>query len=494
MAEVEQPNPRHNNQLELIPKLVPTCQTPAVDGMVVHPNSPKSIANRKAVMEFLLINHPLDCPVCSQAGECFLQDYSYRYGRSESRFVEDKIKQPVKNLGPHVKLYADRCIMCTRCIRFTRKITGTNELGVLGRGNMEQIDLFPGKALDNEMSGNVIDICPVGAMLDKDFLFSQRVWFLSRTPSIDGLTASGDNIWIEHNEGRICRIKPRTNPQVNKWWISDEIRYGWSFVHDETRLTEPRRMQYAQQTACDWTRACKDAAAALKGAKRIALLASPMLSCEDAYLLAKLVRVIDKQAHLAVGPIPIEGQDKTFPGGYTVHAEKCPNSRGVRRALQLAAGDDEQILDAEQLTEKLADKATDVEAVLLTGNYPKPWATPELTKALGKKLIVLLDTLQSPLAEKADVLLPSTTWAEKSGTFENAAGRLQTFQCAIPTPGDARAEAQIALDLASACRLDWPELFDPAAARAEMAGPFADQLHHPELEQPPKLKMQYVAL
>ena len=384
--------------------------------------------------------------------------------------------------------------MCTRCIRFTRKITGTNELGVLGRGNMEQIDLFPGKALDNEMSGNVIDICPVGAMLDKDFLFSQRVWFLSRTPSIDGLTASGDNIWIEHNEGRICRIKPRTNPQVNKWWISDEIRYGWSFVHDETRLTEPRRMQYAQQTACDWTRACKDAAAALKGAKRIALLASPMLSCEDAYLLAKLVRVIDKQAHLAVGPIPIEGQDKTFPGGYTVHAEKCPNSRGVRRALQLAAGDDEQILDAEQLTEKLADKATDVEAVLLTGNYPKPWATPELTKALGKKLIVLLDTLQSPLAEKADVLLPSTTWAEKSGTFENAAGRLQTFQCAIPTPGDARAEAQIALDLASACRLDWPELFDPAAARAEMAGPFADQLHHPELEQPPKLKMQYVAL
>ncbi len=175
LAEIEAPNPRNDNKLELIPKLMPTCQTAAADGMVVRTNSPKSIANQKAVMEFLLINHPLDCPVCDQAGECHLQDYSFQYGRAESRFEEQKIKQAVKDIGPNVKLYSDRCIMCTRCVRFTREITGTNEVGVIGRGNMEQIDVFPGSPLDNELSGNIVDLCPVGAMLDKHFQFTQRV-------------------------------------------------------------------------------------------------------------------------------------------------------------------------------------------------------------------------------------------------------------------------------------------------------------------------------
>ena len=165
LAEVASPDPK-TGKLTLIPKLMPTCQTPASDGMVVTTNSPKSIANQKAVMEYLLINHPLDCPVCDQAGECHLQDYSFKYGRGESRFEEDKIKQPVKDIGPHVKLYSDRCIMCSRCVRFTREVTGTAEIGVFGRGAMEQIDVFPGKPLANELSGNVVDICPVGALLD----------------------------------------------------------------------------------------------------------------------------------------------------------------------------------------------------------------------------------------------------------------------------------------------------------------------------------------
>src|SRR5690606_10022541 len=178
LAEVSAPNPRNDNRLEPIPKLLPTCQTPCGEGQVVYTDSPKSIANQKAVMEYLLINHPVDCPVCDQAGECYLQDYSYQYGRGQSRFHEDKIKQPKKDLGPHVLLYSDRCIMCSRCVRFCREVTGTSELIVEGRGNAEQIDIFPGEALDNELSANVIDLCPVGALLDKDFLFTQRVWFL----------------------------------------------------------------------------------------------------------------------------------------------------------------------------------------------------------------------------------------------------------------------------------------------------------------------------
>jgi NADH-quinone oxidoreductase subunit G len=190
-------------------------------------------------MEYLLINHPVDCPVCDQAGECHLQDYAYQFGRTNARFQEDKIKQPKKDVGQHVLLYSDRCIMCTRCVRFTREITGTGELMVQGRGAREEIDVFPGLALDNELSANVIDICPVGALLDKDFLFQQRVWFLKKTPSIDGITASGDNIFIEHNKGEIYRLKPRPNLDVNKWWITDEVRYGWKFVHSPHRLRLP---------------------------------------------------------------------------------------------------------------------------------------------------------------------------------------------------------------------------------------------------------------
>ncbi|MED6308088.1 MAG: 2Fe-2S iron-sulfur cluster-binding protein, partial [Planctomycetota bacterium] len=157
LAEIWQPNPRNDNKLEYLGKLVPTCSTPAADGMVVSTNTPHAIANQKAVMELLLVNHPVDCPVCDQAGECHLQDYSYQYGRGQSRFQEDKNKQPKKDVGPNVLLYSDRCIMCTRCVRFTREVTGTAELLVEGRGAREQIDVFPGLALDNELSGNVID-------------------------------------------------------------------------------------------------------------------------------------------------------------------------------------------------------------------------------------------------------------------------------------------------------------------------------------------------
>ena len=240
LVEVWAPNPRNDNKLEAIPKLLPACQTPAADGQVVHIDSPKATANQRAVMEYLLINHPVDCPVCDQAGECSLQDYAYRYGRSASRFEETKIKQPKKDLGPDILLYSDRCIMCSRCVRFTREVTGTCELMVEGRGAQESIDVFPGRALDNELSGNVIDLCPVGALLDKDFLFQQRVWYLTRTPSIDGLTSGGDNISVEHNHGVVYRIKPRTNLEVNTWWISDEIRWGWKFIHDESRRRMPR--------------------------------------------------------------------------------------------------------------------------------------------------------------------------------------------------------------------------------------------------------------
>jgi len=462
LGEVWAPNPRNDNQLEPIPRLMPTCQTPAGDRQEVYTNSPKALANQKAVMEYLLINHPLDCPICDQAGECYLQDYSYRYGRGESRFEEDKIKQPKKDLGENVYLYSDRCIMCTRCVRFTCEVTQTNELCVVGRGSMEQIDLFPGLALDNPMSGNVVDICPVGALLDKDFLFKQPVWFLKATPSIDGLTAAGDNIFIHHNEGWIYRIKPRKNLNVNKWWISDEIRYGWKFVHSEDRLTNPSRLQYGDRVPTTFAKAYAEVEESLtaiaKGGGRIAALISPMISCEEAYLVADYVRHWHEdptQAILGMGPVPVSGEDQIFPPGakendanaYTIRAEKAPNARGVKRILKSFAGIDGKVRSDVLSYEAFLEAVKDAEAVIVTGNYPSEWVTKDLTKALARKFVVLIDTLPSELTKKANVVLPGATWAEKAGTFENVNHRLQAFERAIHPIEGTKCEGQILTDL-----------------------------------------------
>jgi NADH-quinone oxidoreductase subunit G len=457
LAECFAPNPK-TGQLEpfMGGKLMPTCQTPASDGMVVYTDSPKSVQNQKAVMEYLLINHPLDCPVCDQSGECFLQDYSYQYGRSVSRFEEQKVKQPKKDLGPHVFLYSDRCIMCTRCVRFTREVTKTAELLVQGRGNKEEIDIFPGVPLDNELSANVVDLCPVGALLDKDFLFAQRVWFLKETPAIDPITASGDNIWIHHNEGKVYRIKPRTNLAINKWWITDEVRYGWNFVHSPDRLTTPMRRQYGVRVETDYARAYDETIDGLRAAatsgKRAALLVSPMLTCEEAFALASAVRSIDKNAVLAVGPVPTHGQDRTYPPGdpkgFKVSAEKAPNARGVRRVLESFGV---KVLAYDEFLAALGKGSgkSDIGAALITGNYPSDWVTDDLVTALSGKFVALIDTLPTRLAETADIVLPGATFAEKAGTFENVSNTLQAFEQAIAPIGGAKSEGQIAIDLAA---------------------------------------------
>lgn len=507
LAEVSQPNPRNDNKLELIPKLVPTCQTPAVDGAVVHLRSPKSVANQKSVMEMLLINHPLDCPVCDQAGECSLQDYSYRYGNSQSRFMEAKLKQPKKDVGPNILLYSDRCIMCSRCVRFTREVTGTHELGIFGRGSAEQIDVFPGKALDNELAGNVVDICPVGALLDKDFLMTMRVWNLTRTASIDGVTASGDNLSVETNEGKVYRFKPRTNMDVNLWWTSDEIRYSWKFVHSPDRFTKPMRRTHGVLEACDWEQAHRTVvrrlaaagsatgAGAGLGEGELLVVLSPMLPSEEAHLLAKLALKLAPSAKLAIGPVPIDGEDKTFPGDYTVLAEKAPNARGVRRALEQLV-DADAILDADGAEELLAGGS--IGRVLLTGNYPSEWVTPAFRAALQKAeaFTVLIDTLPTGLTERdeVDVVLPGSTWLEKAGCFENHRGRLQSFEAALPPLEGTRPEGRIALELLALLDGGRAAKYDAEKIRAEMGGAFVDEVYGPEGEAVLTSDVEYVEL
>jgi NADH-quinone oxidoreductase subunit G len=487
-----------------MPQLKPTCQTDCTDGMVVSTDSPRSIANQKSVMELLLINHPVDCPVCDKAGECYLQDYSHEYGRGQSRFLEEKVKNPKKDIGPDILLYSDRCIMCTRCVRFTREVTGTDELMVDGRGDREMIDVFPGKPLDNPLAGNVVDLCPVGALLDKDFLFQQRVWFLTKTPSIDGLTASGDNLFVEHNDGKVHRIKPRTNMDVNTWWITDEVRRGWKHVHSESRIRLPRvrgldafePSQAAQAWKAGLAKAQGTVAGAVNAGKRAAIMVSPMLSCEDAFELASWVLALDPNAELAVGPVPFAGEDRTFKGGFTMYAEKAPNARGVRRVLEALAArrGGGSVHDAASFV--AAVRAGKIGTAVVSGNYPSDWVTPELRDACMHLPMVVIDTLENPLCAMAECVLPGATWVEKAGTFENVKGRLQAFLRAIEPIDFARAECQVGSDLRAAFAGSRAATVNPALVRAAMAKVpglerFATDVHVPDLSFTQASDMQF---
>ncbi len=474
LAEVWAPN--RAGTLEAMPQLKATCHTECSEGMVVYTDSPRSLANQKAVMEFLLINHPVDCPVCDKAGECYLQDYSYEYGRGQSRFLEEKVKNPKKDIGQNILLYSDRCIMCTRCVRFTREVSGTDELMVDGRGDREMIDVFPGRALNNELAGNVVDICPVGALLDKNFLFQQRVWFLTRTPSIDGLTASGDNIFVGHNGGAVHRITPRTNMDVNTWWITDEVRYSWKHVHSERRLRMPRvkglpefgRDQSQQAWRAGLNKAVGTVADAVNARKGTALVVSPMLSCEDAFELATWMLAMDPAAVLAVGPVPFQGENKTFKSGFTLYAEKAPNARGVRRVLEALVPQGSRVLDFAAF--QAAHRSSTFGAVVITGNYPSDWVTPELRDGLIGTPLVLIDTLETVLCQMADVVLPGATWCEKEGSFQNVKDRLQAFERAITPVDFCKSESDIGAELQRVVAAALPGTrTHPAGAHAQLA-------------------------
>ena len=460
-------------EVEGVPKLLPTCQTPVRQGMVVRTKSPRSVANQKQVMEYLLLNHPLDCPVCDQSGECYLQDYSYDYGRSQSRFEEDKIKQPKKVVGEHVLLYGDRCIMCTRCVRFTREVSGEGELFVEGRGHKEEINIFPGKPLDNNLSVNVVDLCPVGALLDRDFLFKQRVWLLKSARSISPADAGGENIYLQYNEGLIYRIKPRFNPDVNDWWVSNDTRYSFKPLYDDVRLRYgitklngvPREVDFdaALQAA---EAGLRDAAHKHGGGSLFAVL-SPMMACEEAYLLGKFVRDLDPEATLVLGPVPTAADDEVFTHydtgeeTFRIQAEKVPNRRGVERVMELLGGP----------TTKWADlnDASKLKAGWVVGGYLSDWAGTDAPEVLKNAFTVVSDLFENSVTRAADVVLPAAGWAEKSGCWENVHGHIQPFEAAVEPMGGIEAEGDVFCKL-----LGRVDSYRAEQIRDEMGEAFAD--------------------
>ncbi len=240
MCLVEVGEKKPDGTIVMGPKVVPACQTPAKPGTVVRTDTAKVKATQQMTLELLLLNHPLDCSICDQAGECYLQDYTFKYGRAQSRLNEPKVKRVDKyHIGEQIALFTDRCVMCTRCVRFTREFSGTSELQVMARGSVEEIDVFPNKPCNNKLAGNVVDLCPVGALCSKDFLYKKRVWWLKSQESVCANCSTGCSIEIDQNENRVYRLRPRTNPRAQGHFMCDEGRFGFKYVHDSRRLNAP---------------------------------------------------------------------------------------------------------------------------------------------------------------------------------------------------------------------------------------------------------------
>ncbi|MBY0474833.1 MAG: NADH-quinone oxidoreductase subunit NuoG [Nitrosomonas sp.] len=283
-------------QVEKAPKPLPACATPVMDGMKVYTHSQQAVTAQKGVMEFLLINHPLDCPICDQGGECQLQDLAVGYGSSGSRYSEAKRVVVNKNLGPLISTDMTRCIHCTRCVRFGQEIAGIMELGMAGRGEHAEILAFVGKTVDSELSGNVIDLCPVGALVSKPFRYSARTWELSRRKSISPHCGLGSNLVVQVKQNRVMRVLPRDNEEINECWLSDKDRFSYEGLNSEDRLIRPMIKRNGEWFECDWKEALEFTANALQaiknqyGANKIAALGSAYSTTEELYLLQKLLR------------------------------------------------------------------------------------------------------------------------------------------------------------------------------------------------------------
>ncbi|MEX2121976.1 MAG: 2Fe-2S iron-sulfur cluster-binding protein [Pirellulales bacterium] len=446
--------------IAMVPKLVPACQTPAKDGTVFVTNSDKVRQARAQVEEALLIDHPIDCPICDKAGECLLQDYHFEHGQKERRADIRPFTSRRREMGDTVTLFVDRCVMCSRCVRFCREISGTGELMVVNRGSHEEIDVVPGYPLANKLSGNVVDLCPVGALGDKDFLYQQRVWFMKRHAGVCTNCSTGCSIWTEENQDRVWRLKPRENPHVNQWWICDEGRYGYHYIHSHQRQVGLRKRQGDSFEPIEWAALPADLNASLQAAGPLAAVLSPHLTVEEAFLLAAYIRALDPGADLALGPVPVVGQDERFPNGFVIHAEKCPNRRGVEAVLWHFTG------KAMTFDELLGDlEPGRYGGVWVTGGYPHPWIDEAAASRFeAAKVLVVQDLFASPLWERATYQLPSASFAEKEGSYVNYAERMQSAAWAIRPPQGTWVEGQLYWRL-----LDRPGLFQPKQVLAEVA-------------------------
>jgi NADH-quinone oxidoreductase subunit G len=451
-------------EVEKAPKLAPSCATAVAEGQVVHVHSEKALEARKGVLEMLLINHPLDCPICDQAGECELQDYTYREGRAEGRYRDPKRFNPVEDFGGDVMYTPNRCILCTRCVRFMEDVAHDPVLNVSERGDRAVIGKFEGQDLTHPWAGNVIDLCPVGALLSKDSLNKTRAWELDRTASVCPSCSQGCNMIVETRDNVVVRLRPRPNEHVNSYFMCDHGRLNYRWLNRQDRVDVPMVRQGASLAGTDWPLAIAEAARQLSG-KRAFVLASPMLSNEALYLLSELVRTSGGGGAYRVE----QGDEAPLPGvkDLALRADRAANAHGAdlfgftRSATPLSGlGNGDVLVVA---NEELAG----VDA-------------PDVARASA--IIVIGTTLPSWARHVAAVVLPIANVAEEDGTFTNLRGRVQRFMQAKAAPGFARPSWYVLTDVLNAVgvrsnhSLAGDVFKAAAAARPELAGMSYDTL------------------
>ena len=418
------------------PRPAISCALDISEGMGVRTKSPLVEECRKGVMEFLLINHPLDCPICDKAGECRLQEFSVEYGNDASRFEDNKVKKPKQvDIGERIVLDDERCILCSRCIRFMKEVANDDVLGFVDRGSHTTLTVHPGKRLDSNYSLNTVDICPVGALTSKDFRFKMRVWFLKETKTIDTSCGTGSNIIISSRENQIHRINPRENMAVNTYWMPDSHRLNYTYLHREDRLKAP----VVKGASLRWKEAIAATAEALKShaGAATAIIASGRQTNEELFLTRRLAKTLGTDL-IDIRPRPQQGD------GFLVSDDGNPNTRGA------------QLLGVAPTTpgSKLSEIAAGIAAGRITslvviGENP---LHAGLTEAdLGKLAsLVVIDILPNSATKFASCILPGSAAAEKRGSMVNITGRVQRLNRAVKAPGEARDDWEILSDLLKA--------------------------------------------
>jgi len=425
-------------KIEGMPKLQISCNTQVRDGMVVNTLDPEVQSTRRGVLELLLLNHPLDCPICDKAGECWLQNFAMRFGSRYARTIDPRRKHGKRlDIGDHILLDQERCILCRRCVRFCREVPKTGELAVFNIGDHSVLDIYD-ERLNNDYSMCVADICPVGALETKDFHHKMRVWFLEETASVCPSCSNGCNIMISTARERIWRLTPRRNDDVNDTWMCDAGRLNYKFVEDTERLRTPMIAGAEGLVATGWESALEQTATAISdftkrhGAKAFGAVVSPHLTNEENYRFGELVGAIG--AGRVAMAVRQGKQDDLL-----IKAEKAANARGVRE-LGLVKGDDDGL---EELLK--ACEAGEIKALYICGDdILDVVALERLEGILARiELLIVQDLKLRPQFGRAKVVLPTTTFAEKDGTFTNHAGRVQRIQRALATPPGWVADGEI---------------------------------------------------
>ena len=435
--------------IEKMPKLQIACNTPANDDMVVWTQNEKVKEARRSVLEFLLLNHPLDCPVCDRAGECELQNYYMKYAQHDSRLMENKLKKKKAfPIGPHVILDQERCVLCSRCVRFTSDVTQTGELGIFSRATYSEVNIYPGRELNNNYSGNVVDICPVGALLDRDFRYQMSVWYLKEAMSVCPGCSTGCNIRVHYNldrryktQGRrFQRLKPRYNEHVNKYWMCDEGRYNYRWL-DVDRMEQPQIRDNEGFKPADWDSAIAKAGAAMKtaidsfGVESIGVIPSPQMTNEELYWVRK---IFHENLKIPLMPFFIPPRPDATSDNFLLKKDKNPNTKGAELILP-----EHRVHTIKSLLE--VAKAGKIRFLYVFHTNLQQLFSAEIVQAAldPVETVVFQGTNLNPVLDHVDLVLPAAAYAEKAGTFTNFQGRVQRIFPAVIPLKDARPSLEI---------------------------------------------------